>query len=271
MSWGSDLLKDAEQNWMWHWATGFTLRQTAILVGDCKAVSEKAQTYGFPERRTVLFPWGVDLKHFNPGSSNAFRERLGWQDAFVLLSLRSWEPLYGVDVFLRAFVQAAKLVPELRLILLGGGSQAPLLRQILMESKLMDRVYFGGQVSHNDLPEFYRTADLYVSASHSDGSSVSLMESLASGCPVLVSDIPGNLEWVTDGVQGWVFPDGDQDAIRDGILKAYHQKERLQKERLPLYGRAARSVAEKRANWSDNFQHLLNAYERAIANGRLSE
>lgn len=268
MSWGSDLLKDAEQNWMWRWATGFTLRHTAILIGDCQAVSEKAQTYGFPERRTVLFPWGVDLKHFIPGTSAAFRERLGWQeDAFVLLSLRSWEPLYGVDVFLLAFAQAAKLVPELMLILLGGGSQAPLLRQILMKNNLMDRVYFGGQVSQNDLPEFYRAADLYVSASHSDGSSVSLMEALASGRPVLVSDIPGNLEWITDGVQGWIFPDGDQDAICAGILKAFHQRERLS-----LYGQAARSLAEKRANWSDNFQHLMEAYEMAITNGsKLSE
>ena len=58
----------------------------------------------------------------------------------------------------------------------------------------------------------YRAADLYLSASHSDGSSVSLMEALGCGLPVLVSDIPGNREWVTDGEQGWLFPDGDDAA-----------------------------------------------------------
>ncbi|MCJ7625375.1 MAG: glycosyltransferase family 4 protein, partial [Anaerolineaceae bacterium] len=242
--------------------TRFTLRRTAILIGDCQAVSDKAQTFGFPKGKIVLFPWGVDLKHFTPGVSEDFRERLGWQDAFVLLSLRSWEPLYGVVVFLRAFARAAKVVPDLMLILLGGGSQASEFRQILVENDLLDRVYFGGHVSQNDLPEFYKSADLYVSASHSDGSSVSLMEALASGCPVLISDIPGNLEWVTDGVHGWIFPDGDQDAICEGILKAYHHREKL-----PLYAQAARSLAEKRANWSKNFQYLMKAYEMAIMNG----
>ena len=82
----------------------------------------------------------------------SFRLRLGWQDCFVLLSLRSWEPLYGVDGLVRAFCQAARQIPELRLILLGGGSQAAVLRQILQQNEMLDRVHFGGQVNQADLP-----------------------------------------------------------------------------------------------------------------------
>ena len=87
-------------------------------------------------------------------------------------------------------------------------------------------------------PGFYRSADLYLSASHSDGSSVSLMEALACGRPVLVSDIPGNREWIENSPAGWLFPDGDDAALAEGILKAY--RERTEFEAQP---------AMRRANW----------------------
>ena len=259
MSWGSDLLQDADKNSWWRRATQFTLNRTDVLVGDCEAVKNKAAEFGFPGERVVLFPWGVDLKTFSPHSDSELRKRLGWEDAFVLLSLRTWEPLYGVDVLVKSFVQAAREIPELRLILLGNGSQAGLIRSILHSNQMDDRVYFGGRVSNKDLPEFYRAADLYLSASHSDGSSVSLMEALGCGCPVLLSDIPGNLEWITPGKQGWFFPDGDVAAFTDGILNAFQQKERL-----PEMRAAARTLAEERADWDKNFSKLETAYQMAV-------
>ncbi len=206
----------------------------------------------------MLFPWGVDLQQFVPGPPGDLRTRLGWEEAFVLLSLRSWEPLYGVDLLVRAFIRAARQIPDLRLLLLGGGSQAGLLRQLLAQADLDERVYFGGQTHYSELPHFYQSADVYLSASHSDGSSVSLMEALASGLPALVSDIPGNKEWITPPVQGWLFPDGDEDALVEGILQAYRQRGELAE-----IGQAARRLAEQRADWKENFKVLLKAYELA--------
>ena len=255
MSWGSDLLKDADSSGSMKWKTRFTLKRTSILIGDCQAVRQKAQSFGFPGEKVVLFPWGVDLQRFSPGSVDEFRQRLGWQDQFVLLSLRSWEPIYGVDLLVRAFARAAQQLPQLRLLLLGGGSQSALIHQILARNDLLDRVYLGSQISQNELVKFYRAADLYVSASHSDGSSVSLMEALACGKPVLVSDIPGNCEWITPGQEGWLFPDGNEDALVDSMLRVCAQTEKL-----AAAGLAARAVAEKRADWSENFKGLLKAY-----------
>lgn len=261
MSWGSDLLLDAAKSRWLGWAARFTLDRTTVLVGDCDAVRRKAVEIGFPSERVVLFPWGVDLDHFSPGepSPDSPRVRQGWQDSFVVLSLRSWEPLYGVDVLVRGFALAAQQEPRLRLMLFGGGSQAGLLRQILAEHQVLDRVVFGGQASYAALPDVYRSADLYVSASHSDGSSVSLMEALACGRPVLLSDIPTNLEWVTPGVEGWVFPDGDERALADCLLQSVAQQGHLAK-----MGRAARALSERRANWNRNFQQLLAAYALAV-------
>lgn len=260
MSWGSDLLVDADRNGWWRWNTRFTLKRTAVLIGDCDAVRRKAQSFGFPADRTVLFPWGVDLQHFSPGPGGGLRQRLGWQEQFVLLSLRSWEPIYGVDVVVKAFAQAAAREPRLRLLLLGNGSQAKMIHRMVADHGLTDRVHWGGQVNNLDLPDYYRAADLYLSASHSDGSSVSLLEALACGRPVLVSDIPGNREWITPGVQGWLFPDGDAIALAEAVLQAV----RLQSQ-LPDMGRAARRLAEQRADWSKNAQRLEQAYQKALS------
>ena len=206
------------------------------------------------DERIVTFPWGVDLDHFNVAAlerSNAHQ--------FTLLSTRNWEPIYGVDVIAKAFVQAAQQRPELRLILLGNGSQAGFLRQVFTRGGVLDKVLFPGQVSQAELPDYYRAADLYVSASHSDGSSISLLEAMACGCPALVSDIPGNREWVKPGVQGWWFPDGDPNALAQAILVAVDMREKL-----PEMGCAARRLAEQRADWKKNFQQLLQAYEIAL-------
>jgi glycosyltransferase involved in cell wall biosynthesis len=259
MSWGSDLLNDAEKNGWYRWATRYTLKRSDVLVGDCDAVKQKAIAFGFPGERIVTFPWGVNLQRFSPGDDGGLRARVGWEDTFVLLHLRSWELIYGVDVFARAFVIASRQCPELRLFLLGSGSLAPEIHRILMQSNLIDRVHFGGQVKHSELPNYYRASDLYVSASHSDGSSVSLMEALACGLPALVSDIPGNREWVVPGEHGWQFPDGDVEALALGILKVVEQRDVL-----PRLGQNCRELAEERADWPKNFEKLLEAYEMAV-------
>lgn len=258
MSWGSDLLLEADKNAWMQRVTRYTLNHTTVLTGDCLAVQQKAAQFGFPADRTVLFPWGVDLQRFVPGQAETFRTGLGWQDAFVVLSLRSWEPLYGVDVLVRGFARAAQQAPGLRLLLLSGGSQADTIRAILKQYNVLDRVHFAGQIGQKDLPIYYHAADLYVSASHSDGSSVSLMEALACGVPALVSDIPGNREWLADCPAGWLFPDGDDQAVTDAILETYRRRTELQPMR-----NAARTLAEKRANWPENFKRLLAAYELA--------
>ncbi len=94
-------------------------------------------------------------------------------------------------------------------------------------------------------------ADLYISPSHVDGSSVSLMEALACGIPCLVSDIPANKEWVTEGENGWLFPDGDADALAEKILSAIARRETL-----PEVGRSARQVAEQRADWKQELRSI---------------
>ena len=254
MSWGFDLMEYIHRGKWWQWVTSYVLKRSTYFTSDAMVTRDRAVTYGMNPDRTIVFPWGVDLEHFAPSTVHHPSS-----EAFTLFCNRAWEPRYGVDVLAKAFVKVAGANPNVRLMLLGSGSQGGRIRQILLNGGVLDRVTFGGQVSQIELPRWYHWADVYISPSHVDGSSVSLMEALACGLPCLVSDIPANQEWVTEGENGWLYPDGNADALAAKILQAAAQRDTL-----PEIGRAARSVAEARADWRKNSEKLMQAYKQAL-------
>jgi glycosyltransferase involved in cell wall biosynthesis len=261
MSWGSDLLRWAGRSPWMRFATRYTLERTDVFLGDCQAVADAAAGYGVPREKMVIFPWGVDLAHFSPENGRetalTLRQSLGWEDQFVILCNRTWAPVYGVDVLAAAFAAAARVEPHLRLLLVGDGPEAETIHRIL--APVADRVNFPGRVSRGELPAIYQAADLFVSPSHSDGSSVSLMEALACGRPVLVSDIPSNREWVQPGEAGWLFRDDSVPDLEAKLLALAADPG------LKQAGLGGRQIAESRADWSRNFQKCLHAYELAAS------
>jgi glycosyltransferase involved in cell wall biosynthesis len=250
MSWGYDLVMDADKSTWMKRVTRYTLKRSAFFTSDADVSRDKAIAYGMNPDRTIIFPWGIDITHFTPRKA-VTRSRA----SFTIFCNRTWEPIYGVDVLAKAFVKIASTHPKVDLILLGGGSQGTRIRQVLMNGGVLDRVHLGGTISQADLPRWYHMADLYISPSHVDGSSVSLMEALASGLPCLVSDIPGNQEWIEDGVNGWLFRDGDVDDLAEKILFAIQNRKSFKE-----ISKAARQTAERKADWNNNFGKLLETY-----------
>ena len=252
MSWGYDLVMDADKSAWMRWVTHYTLKRSAFFISDANVSRDKAIAFGMNPEKTIIFPWGTDVEHFTPKTFKSTNLK-----TLTLFCSRTWELIYGVDVLAKAFVKVASVNPDVNLILLGSGSQGAKIRQILMNGGVMERVHFGGHVPQADLPRWYHMADIYISPSHVDGSSVTLMEALASGLPCLVSDIAGNKEWIEDGVNGWLFRDGDVDDLAEKILNAIKNRKSFKK-----IGEAARRVAEQKADWKKNFGKLLETYER---------
>jgi glycosyltransferase involved in cell wall biosynthesis len=256
MSWGFDLMQDAERGPLWRWATRYALRRATVFASDCEATRRKAIAYGVAESCTSVFPWGVDLEQFSPPRKPPAAHP---QRHFVLFCNRAWEPRYGVEVLATAFAKAARTWPDMSLILVGSGSRGAAIRRILIEGGVEPQVIFAGQIPQSEMPRYYRMADLFISPSHVDGSSVSLLEAMACGLPCLVSDIPANREWVREGLNGWLFPDGNAAALAEVILHLAAERSRL-----PGTGLEGRRIAEERADWKVNFQRLLGAYELAF-------
>ena len=256
MSWGFDLLEDAKRDEQWAEITRFVLERSDWFTSDCRTTRDLAVAYGMKEDRTTVFPWGVDLQLFNPDRRGMMRRQVGYEEDLLIVHTRSWEPRYGVDVTLSGFWQAYQVEPRLRMFMLGGGSQEAMVKGFVQEKGLQDRILFSGYKQNEALAGYYQAADVYLSASHIDGSSVALMEAMACGCPPLVSDIPANLEWVIDGENGWVFRDGYAGELAQKLIHiARHRRETGDK------GQRARQAAVARADWDKNAQILMRTYQ----------
>ena len=258
MSWGSDILLKARTGFGRR-AAEYTLARSRAFLCDCMAVRSRALELGMDPHRIVTFPWGVDLDHFSPRPSADLRLELGWQDNLVLISTRAWEPIYGLEILIRGFIEAAKEMPQVRLLLLNTGSMEKKIRSTLQNAGLMNSVHYAGVIDQELLPDYYRSADLYLSASRSDGSSVSLLEALACALPPIGSDIPANREWVKPGQNGWLFEDGSAPALAQTVLRAASDPKARQE-----YSQIARRIARQRADWSVNALKLTEAYHLAL-------
>jgi glycosyltransferase involved in cell wall biosynthesis len=262
VSWGTDVLVDADRSELCRHATRRALEASALVFGDCLAVRNAVKEHGGPpDDRIVTFPWGIDLDRFHPGASSLdLREKLGWQGSEIFISTRSWEPVYAIDVLLKAFLLLYEKRPSVRLVLLGDGSLSSEIRETIGALGISSLVHAPGRIGQSELPEWFRLADAYVSSALSDGTSVSLLEAMASGLPAVVSESFGNLEWVKPGVNGSLAVAGDAESLAAAMESVVDNRQRDSQ-----MGSTNIEMARDKANWNNNFPELVHAVERIVA------
>ena len=258
MSWGSDMLVHAERNAEWRHATEVALRAADGFFCDCESVRGFAQRYAaFSNAQIVQFPWGIRRGSFSPQG-----EKFGLStDAFVFISTRSWEPLYDTDILLRAFHLAYRKNPRLRLLLLGDGSTAGRVRSFIAENELNKVVLTPGLISAAETPRWFRAANAYVSCARSDGTSVSLLEAMATGLPAVVTDIASNREWITEDENGWLASAGSCDEFAEKLLRAAS----VSPTELEAISQRNQRIVAERADWDKNFPCLLHLYDSLVS------
>lgn len=135
------------------------------------------------------------------------------------MSLRSWEPNYNIDVLIDAFGRFAQARPDAdaRLHLLGGGPQADVLRAQVATLGLNEHVQFHGRVGDQAMVDAIQRSRVSLSVPTSDATSVSVLESMACGLPVVATDLPANRQWL-DERGGCIVPVGDAGAITAALV-----------------------------------------------------
>ena len=215
------------------------------LVVDSPATRDLAISLGLAAERIVLIPWGVDLEVFTPTGLVVSAATHGFASGSrVVLSLRTHDTLYRTSDVIEAFVRAALVDPALVLVMGGDGPLTPAHRARVAELGLESRVRFIGRVDESELPALLRGADLYVTTSETDGTSVTLLQAMACGVPVIASRNPGNATWVREGETGQLFDVGDTEALADLlIIRNLHAANEAS---------SALALARLDANWSQN-------------------
>jgi glycosyltransferase involved in cell wall biosynthesis len=209
-AWGTDVLVTPRANPWMKALTRFILRRADLLTGDSADLVQEMHRLA-PEVRLHEIHWGADLSRFSPVAWTAKR-------GFPLVSLRSWEPNYQIDLIIQAFAQLRERLPALdtHLHLLGGGSMGPQLRQLVQTLGLQAHVTFHGRLGEPAMVSVMQGCKVSVSVPLSDATSVSVLESMACGMAVLGSDLPANRQWLSPDA---CVPAGDVGALAERLVQ----------------------------------------------------
>lgn len=261
MSWGSDVLLAPSETKALEQITKFTLRRADAAIADCETVRRRiAEFSSLPMDRIFTFPWGVELCKFRPKSSALeLRSRLGWTGCKVVITARALEPDYGIRVLLGAIKTVLRQRGDVRVLMLGDGSLRKSVERFIRTNHFESRIHLAGRVPEEMLPDYFAEADLYASAAPCDGSSISLLEAMACGLPVVAPDNQGNREWITDDENGWLFPTRDAKALAGKLMLALRDDAAR-----AVAGRANVKIVSERADWRHNSTKLSEAYERLL-------
>lgn len=216
-AWGSDILVTPRESRLMRAVVGWSLHHADLITADSMDMLDEIGRYhpGAPCHQIL---WGADTDRFVPGEP---------APGFQVLSLRSWEPNYNIDVLIKAFARLVQQRPEAqaRLCLLGGGPQAAELQALAQQLRVQDQVDFVGRVGDQAMVDALQRSRVSVSVPSSDATSVSVLESMACGLPIIASDLPANRQWITPGQGGWLVPARDETALLQALITAHDQAE----------------------------------------------
>jgi phosphatidylinositol alpha-mannosyltransferase len=181
------------------------------------AVSLAARDYvagavGLDPATFRVVPNGVDVDRF--ATAEPLRE-LADPERPLLLFVGRLEPRKGLDVAVRAFLRLRRSVPGVRLCVVGDGPERARC-QALIPPEVRPDALFVGRVSHEDLPRYHASAQVFLApATTGESFGIVLLEAMAAGLPVVASDIPGYRSVMSDRVQGLMVPPMNAFALAD--------------------------------------------------------
>ena len=244
---------DPHRSLLHRWITMRVIRSADLVLVDSHVQRRAVLSLGCSPQKIILFPW-VDLKDLTDTIPDpSFRDRLGWHDKIIVVSVRKHEPNYAVDTLIRAVPVALATAPNLRFLVFGSGTQTARLVRLAQELRVKKFVHFAGTVPRGNLLRYVKDCDIYASTSVTDGTSSSLVEAMSLGIPVVVTSIAGNVEWVADGVNGLMFNKGDSQALARAIVRLVVN--RLESE---CMARRARKEIDERVKWELASKELIN-------------
>lgn len=210
---------------------------------------------------------GVDLEKFCPGCRNssalaptAPTDFFG-DDALVIGTVGRLAEVKDQCALVEAFGLLCQRRPQygsrLRLVIVGDGPMAARIRDQVVKSGLSPRVWMTG--ARDDIPELMRMMDIFVLPSLGEGISNTILEAMASGLPVIATQVGGNPELIEEGVNGRLVPVGDASALAEALFDLIETPEL----RGLMGDKSQRKVAAS-FDWSKTVGQYLSVYDSLL-------
>jgi glycosyltransferase involved in cell wall biosynthesis len=248
------------------WASNrFVLRHLADAVTGVSEFSLKGlrDADGFAGPRAIVIENGIDVDRYgSPPDASAMKARLGLDPSRRLVAnIARHHPVKDQKSLIEGFRAVAAARPDVDLLMVGDGPLRGELEALAVELGLTGRVHFLGV--RDDVPDLLRAADVFALTSLSEAASLTLMEAMASGLPVVVTDVGGNPELVRDGVDGLLVPRGDRRAIGSALLKILDDPALAS-----AMGQAGRTSADRRFRLARTVENYLDLFRQVLPRRR---
>ncbi len=215
---GSDL-NIASRNKIYRILIRLTLKGIDKLIAVSDSMKQIALSMGLRENKAVVFPGpsGIDIDLYASRGAAGFPEMK--DRGRKLLYAGNLTHPKRVDTILKAVKIVAETVADVSLTIIGDGDQRRELETLAENLGIKDKIIFKGAVPHRDVSKYMHHADIFVHCSENEGLPVAIMEAMASGLPVIGSQVGGIPELISDNTTGYLVHYNDHKQYADNIIR----------------------------------------------------
>jgi len=259
-SWGLEVQTLPQARFLRKILAKIAATKASMITVDAKCLQETWVKMGIPEDKIKVIPFGVDTNIFNPDiDGSAIRKKLRIKETDVVaISTRPFynNNHYDIESLVRAIPLILRSYRNAKFIVKGTGPLESYLKRLVEKLDLSRHVRFVGLVPYNQVSRYLAAADIYVSTCFVDSTSVSLLEAMACGLPPVVTDIPGNREWIEDAHNGFLFPPKNPTVLGERMIQLIENPS-LRK----CFSERCLQIIKRRATWENCVSKMEAIYE----------
>jgi len=255
--WGSDVFSFPLKSPIHKIMLKSVLRKADKILSTSYVMAKETNLY--TTKYIEVTPFGVNTEQFKPmGVKSLFAK-----DDIVIGTVKTLEDKYGIEYLIKAFriVNDKHQELPLKLLIVGGGSLENRLKNLAKELGIWNKVTFTGRVPFEEVPKYHNMLSVSVSVSESESFGVAVVEAMACGKPVVVSNVGGLPEVVEEGKTGFVVPPRNPEEIAKAIERLILNKDLREK-----MGQAGRERVMAIYDWNLCVDKMVGIYRGFIKN-----
>lgn len=245
----------------------WVVKHADAITTICKGLQDDLIARGVGRKKITVIPNAVDIEKFSlSGKADlALQQQLGLMGNRVLGFIGSFYAYEGIDLLLEALPEILMHMPDIKILLVGGGPQEDKLKAQAQRLKIDGKVVFAGRVPHQEVNRYYDLVDVLVYARHSMRltdlvTPLKPLEAMAQGRLFVASDVGGHKELIQNGQTGLLFPAGDAETLGRTVMSLLDHSD--QWPRLKANGR---HFVETERNWKVSVARYEQVYDDAKA------
>ncbi len=252
-SWGTDVMKFPDKNIVAKSILKYNFKNADLLCATSNTISTYIRKITSKEVKVI--PFGIDVEKFKPKKVNSiFRDT-----DFVIGTVKPLEKLYNQDVLIDAFALVKKKHPEAKLLIVGTGSVEEKLKEQAAKLNLAEEIIFTGRVPFSEVSDYYNMMKIMVNISEYESFGVSVVEAMACGIPVVVTNVGGLKEVVKDDSVGLKINTPAPDQTAEAIEKLMND--------FSVYSDISKNGRQhvlENYEWQSNLEAMIEEYNKML-------